>query len=429
MNRYHFFLGFIRVQADDSNYQARLRVKPVTNHCMSANATGWTQKRAIFFVFDGGTGVGHLRRLACLAKKLQGRFACLVVTGHRAAAHWFVPEECEYIHLPSWDSLLGSKARYWGREPFILLEEREAIRLRKDILRGVVEAFRPDVIFVDHLPLGMLGELEDIIKDAHCLKYLVTRGVLNETENPRLILGGKAYDYLKSCYDKVLVASDRKVFDFSRQYNISSEIGKKTIHTGYVVERVPKHLIERIREDRGLKSGDIWVVASAGGGQRGEGLIARCLELAGIYKDTMFDIVVGPRSRLPWGERHRTVIVRDNLHLHKELPHMPDLHASADLVISSGGYNSILETLQGNARILCFPNWKDQRDEQYHHAALLKKFVDVELSIDLSELPALFERAIASFDRYEQRDRRGELDFNGAANVQKIVLKDLGLSE
>src|SRR6266498_5474774 len=200
-----------------------------------------TQKRVIFFVFDGGTGVGHLRRLACIAKKLQGRFSCLIVTGHRVAAHWFVPEECEYIHLPSWDNLLESKARYWGRKPFILLDEREAIRLRQAILRGVVEAFEPDVIFVDHLPLGTREELADIIKNTRCVKYLVTRGVLNETENLRqLILGQKAHDYLKSYYNKILVASDRKVFDFSRQYNISSEIREKTVHTGYVVESVPQ---------------------------------------------------------------------------------------------------------------------------------------------------------------------------------------------
>ena len=69
---------------------------------MSVDKADETQTRAIFFVFDGGIGLGHLRRLACIAKRLQGRFSCLIVTGHRAAAHWFIPDECEYIHLPSW---------------------------------------------------------------------------------------------------------------------------------------------------------------------------------------------------------------------------------------------------------------------------------------------------------------------------------------
>ncbi|MFD2349662.1 hypothetical protein ACFSTC_10225 [Nonomuraea ferruginea] len=96
-----------------------------------------------------------------------------------------MPEECEYVHLPSWDSLLEDKARYWDRRPFVVLDEAGAVRLRKSILTAVVEAFEPDVIFVDHLPLGAGEELAEVIEDTRCLKYLVTRGVLNETANLR----------------------------------------------------------------------------------------------------------------------------------------------------------------------------------------------------------------------------------------------------
>jgi len=385
------------------------------------------QRRAIFFVFEGGTGVGHLRRLACIAKRLQGQFACLIVTGHRAAAQWFVPEECEYVHLPSWDSLLEPKARYWGRKPFLVTSEQDAVRLRRDILGAVVAAFRPDVIFVDHLPLGAHDELADVIKDTPCRKYFVTRGVLNETENlDRLILGGLAREYLMAHYDRVLVAADRRVFDFTNRYSISSEILKKTLHTGYVTDHIGQAMIQKTRENRGLKDGEIWVVASAGGGQMGEPLIESCLQLAGMHRDIVFDVVQGPRSRLPWEHRHDTVIVRDNLRLHKETFQMPYLNAAANLVICSSGYNSLLETLQGNARILCFPYRTDQRDEQYQHAICLKEFVNLDVSTDLSKLSALFEQAIESIRRYPGRhDRRDELDFNGAAAINDIVLSDL----
>ncbi|MEY2502864.1 MAG: hypothetical protein QOI07_3198 [Verrucomicrobiota bacterium] len=390
-------------------------------------AEGQGQKRAIFFVFEGGTGVGHLRRLARLAKQLQGRFSCLIVTGHREAAHWFVPAECEYIHLPSWDSLLGSKAQYWGRKPFLVVETKEAVRLRKRILRGVVEAFEPDVIVVDHLPLGAHDELADIVKTTPCLKYFITRGFLNESANLGLILEGKAKEYLEKYYHRILVTLDRKILDFPRFYGISSELSKKTISTGYVIERFPKHLIKQTRADRGVGDSDTWVVASAGGGQLGEALIERCLELAGKYRHIAFDIVLGPRSSLPWEDGRRSVIIRDNLRLSKQVPNMPYLNASADLVISSGGYNSLLEVLQGNARILCFPTWKDHRDEQYQHATCLKKFIDIEVSTDLSQLPKMFGRAVDSLRCLAQRDRREQLDFDGAALIEKILRADLGL--
>jgi predicted glycosyltransferase len=225
----------------------------------------------------------------------------------------------------------------------------------------------------------------------------------------------------------VFVASDRKVFDFSRQYNIAPGIRAKTIHTGYVIATVADDATKRTRDDRGLADGATWVVASAGGGQLGEALIEGCLDLARTHRDIAFDIVLGPRSSLPWADEHRSVVAEGNVRLHKETREMPYLHAGADLVISSGGYNSLLETLQGNARILCFPLRRDHRDEQYHHATCLKKFVDIDVSTELADLPTLFDRALAALRTGQPRDRRRELDFDGAASIERVVLDDLGL--
>jgi len=386
---------------------------------------GFAQRRAIFFSFDGGTGVGHLSRLARIAKRLQGRFACLLVTGHRPAAEWLIPDECEYVHLPSWDSLLESKSRYWGRAPFLSVDDDDAVRLRKGIIGGVVEAFRPDAIFVDHLPLGAHEELADVVRAADGLKYLVSRGIQNETEDlPKLILGGAARESMESHYHRILVAADPRVFDFTRQYDLSPAISRKTVHTGYVVDEVPPEIIRTTRADRGLASGDRWVVASAGGGQRGEELIAGCVRLASHHRDVVFDIVQGPRSSLPWQRGSATTMpIGDNVRLHRETRQMPYLHASADVVISTAGYNSLLETLQGNAKILCFPFRKDERDEQHRHAARLREFVDLEVSSEVSDLPTLFEKAIRSPG---PRDRRRDLDYGGAEFIERVVLDDLG---
>lgn len=396
---------------------------------MAVALAGVAQKRALFYVFDGGTGVGHLRRLCCIARQLQGRFACLIVTGHRAAAHWFVPEECEYVHLPSWDSLIETKAHYWGRKPFLALDKPAAVRLRSEILAGVVAAFQPDAIFVDHLPLGAEEELATILATTRARKYLVTRGVQNETEDlQRLIFGGKAQEYLKTQYDRIFVASDPRVFEFARAYDIAPEVRAKTVQTGYVSQPIAAAQIATTRADRGLRDGERWVVASAGGGQLGERLIEACIELAGAHPTIAFDVVMGPRSKLAWADPHRTFVDRGRLRLHKEVPHMPYLNASADLVISSAGYNTLLEAVQGQAEILCFPFRTDLRDEQYQHALRLKQFVHLELSTDVGELPALFGRALERLGPHRQADRRAELDLAGAARIEQIVAQDLGLT-
>jgi predicted glycosyltransferase len=386
------------------------------------------QKRALFYVFDAGTGVGHLRRLSAIAERLQGRFACLVVTGHRAAANWFVPEGCEYLRLPSWDGLIERRAGYWGRAPFLSAEREDALRLRREILKGAVRGFRPDAIFVDHLPLGAEEELAPILKAHPARKYLVTRGVLNETEDlRRLILGGRAHVFLKEHYHRILAATDPRVFDFSRQYNVDPSIRDKVVHTGYVAREIPIERIAEARAERGLAPEDLWVVASAGGGQAGEGLIEACIALAGQMPDIAFDIVAGPRSRLAWPDPLRETIVRGRMRLHRQTAQMQYLNAGADLVITSGGYNTLMETLRGNAHVLCFPIRKEHRDEQYQHALHLRKFMRLDVSTDLADLPGFFAAAVERLRRGECDDHRRKIDTAGAAAIECIVSRDLGL--
>lgn len=387
------------------------------------------QKRALFFVFDGGTGLGHLRRLSCIARALQGPFSCLIVTSHRAAAAWFVPPECEYVHLPAWDSLLAEKAAYWGRVPFLAVAPEGALDLRRRLLHGIVDAFRPDAMFVDHLPLGMRDELDSIVATTPCRKYLVTRGVQNETEDlAGLLLAGRAQEAVRRHYDRVLLAIDGRVFDFADRYRAFDDVAGKFSPVGYVLDPVPPGAAAACRKARGVREGHLWVVASAGGGQHGEALIAASCALARDYPAIAFDVVVGPRSRLPLAAVEEAAGSVTNLRLHVELADLPRLHAAADIVISSGGYNSLLESLQGPAQILCIPSRKSERDEQFTHAARLAKFAAIDVDLDVARLPAMFARAVAARRVGAPEDRRGALDFEGAAKIRRIALADAGLA-
>jgi predicted glycosyltransferase len=135
--------------------------------------------------------------------------------------------------------------------------------------------------------------------------------------------------------------------------------------------------------------------------------------------------VMGPRSSLSWEALQQTVGGRDRVRFHREVRDMPYLNVSADLVISSGGYNTLLEALQGNAHILCFPLRRSQRDEQYQHAARLQRFVKIDVSTDLQDLPDLFQKTIDSLSRGRCGDRRAELDLAGAQAIERTVLQDL----
>jgi predicted glycosyltransferase len=380
-------------------------------------------------VFDGGSGIGHLRRLARIAAAMQDRFSCLIMTGHDAAPQWLVPQGCEYLRLPSWDSLIRSKAAYWGRPPFLDLSLPEAARFRSTILEGAVRAFQPDVLFVDHLPLGAEAELGHILKHTRCRKYLVTRGLQNETEDlERLVLGGAALDSLRTDYDRIFSAIDPRVFDLSAQYGLPSEVVAKIDSVGYVA---PSAGIDRravTRAAHGVADDELWVVASAGGGQWGEPLVEACLDLAALHQEARFDIVIGPRSRLPVPAVSPEYRAGGRIRVHASCQSLADLHAAADVVITTGGYNTLLECIRGQARILCIPYRRDHRDEPFRHATLLGAHVDLKVENDLSHLPAMLENAIRECRAGPPIDRRAGLQMSGADRIAEIVLDDVGAS-
>lgn len=393
-----------------------------------SNRDASRQKRALFFVFDGGTGLGHLRRLSCIAKHLQGDFACLLVTGHRAAANWFVPAECEYVHIPAWDSLLADKAAYWGRIPFMEGSSDAATAFRRQMLQGIVDAFQPDVIVVDHLPLGMREELSSIIEKTPCLKYLITRAIQNETENlDQLLLSGPARHSIEYFYHRVFVAIDENIFDLCGRYPQFAELAHKFCNVGYVIEPVTASQISECRHARGISANDIWAVAGAGGGQHGEQLIEAACNLAPRFPLVTFDVVIGPRSNFSAAAFDDSSCQPRNLRLHRELPNLALMHAAADIVISSGGYNSLLEALQGKARIICVPSRKDERDEQYVHAASLSRYASIDVSINVNQLPVMFDRAVHAIAQAERSDGRQSLNIDGAARIKAIIENDLGM--
>lgn len=382
--------------------------------------------RVLFYVFDGGSGIGHLRRLARIAAAMQDRFSCLIVTGHDVGPGWMVPRGCEYVRLPAWDNLIPAKSAYWGRQPFLDVPLGEAVDLRRAILNGIVEGFKPDVLMVDHLPLGAHEELAPFIHGGIYRKYLVTRGVQNETEDlQRLVLGGAAVASLRENYTRIFSAIDQRIFDFAARYGLPEAIADKISSVGYVAPPISDAPRMRTRAARGVADGTLWVVASAGGGQWGEDLMQACLRLAELDTSIQFDIVLGPRSRLALSPDNAMSPDSGRVRLHASCANLAELHGAADLVITTGGYNSLLETLRGQARILCVPYRKDPTDEPVRHANCLKQHVDLQVDSDIARLPAMFDMAIKACRAGPAQDQRQDIDMDGANRIAQMVFNDL----
>ncbi|MBN9413688.1 MAG: hypothetical protein J0H12_07210 [Candidatus Paracaedimonas acanthamoebae] len=385
------------------------------------------QKKFLFFVSDGA-GLGHLHRMAKIAKALQKSASCLVVSGHRATS-WIVSEDCEYIHLPSFDSLLPNRARHWGRKPFMEFSTHdEIINFRKNLLKQVIETYSPDGIFTDYLPLGKFDEMAEIIESHSAKKYFIVRGILDDPNSIRgEILGGKGQRYLEEFYDKIFVTCDKKICDVVKEYKLNTILEKKLEYVGYVAELINLHDIEQTRLERGITSEQNWVVCSVGGGKAAEGLVQECINIAHDYPNILFDVIVGPRSN--YACEFKTAEYKDygNLRLHKENHYLKYLHASADIVICHGGYNSLVECLQGKAKIICYPTQDKPNSEQYIHSHRLAEFSNITTVTNYPDLKNIFKQAVKTLIFKGAFKEVSNLDFQGVEKIRNIVYKDLNI--
>ncbi|MCB9191194.1 MAG: hypothetical protein H6602_05990 [Flavobacteriales bacterium] len=384
------------------------------------------QKRLLFFVHDG-TGLGHLRRVSKIARKLQGLCSCLVVSGHRSAA-WIVPEECEYVHLPSLDSLFKYKAQYWNREPFLKVDKKEALEMRGVLLKSVFKAFNPDAIFVDFLPLGKNKELWEFINTTNSRKYFIMRGVMDHPSRVKDdVLREEGEKVLVENYDRILVTSDLRIVDVANEYGLDHRIVQKLIYTGYVSERLSQSTRLQVRKNRGIGLDEQWVVCSVGGGILGEKVVAKCIQIASQLPAIRFDIVAGPKSSLDTERLGQMEHPLSNVRVAKSVNDLALWHGSADVVVCAGGYNSIVESLEGSAHVLCFPTQLETNDEQFIHPRRLSGFAPVSLVSDLNEL---YDNIIWALTKksFGFGHARVNLDFNGLDKIKEIVYSDFNLS-
>ena len=358
-----------------------------------------------------------------MAKALQGDCAVLIVTGHRDAS-WLVSDECEFVHIPSLDSLDGLRSQEWDREPFWRNSSVKGRQLRGGIIESVVTNFRPDAIIVDYLPMGKNGELYELIEqNRHARCYLILRGVLDEPQRVQAaFLNPRARHLLETRYKRILVTADRRVIDLVSEYGFAAKIASKIEYTGYVVDLVSAkaRILARLR--RGIPPSAKWVVCSGGGGMEGEELVELVIGLTSRFPTTYFDLVLGPRSRS--GIDPELAAQGRRIRVRKQDAMLPTLHAAADVVICRGGYNSLVESVTGQGRIIVAP-FRGQGD-QYGHAARLSRFYPISIIDNMNTLEPELKNALTL-------DPPGTpaqaLNFHGLSNSRRIIMEDLTATE
>lgn len=376
----------------------------------------------------GMVGFGHIRRNASIAQALRAsalKPAIVMIAEAWQAGALPMPPGVDCVTLPALRKH-GAEA-YHAR--FLDLADGALVELRSRVIRSTIQAFEPNVLIVDHLPLGAAGELGSTLEyarqDGHTRCVLGLRDVLQDRttvqqrwSDPRYLRAVREY------YDAIWIYGDPAVFDPLHAYGLFEDVAAKVQFTGYLdqsarLEFAPPQtgtLIER------LPPGPI-ALCLVGGGNDGDTVAEAFIE-ADLPSDMTGVVVTGPympeerRQHLLQRARHRRVEVIEFL------PEPAVLVKRAERVVAMGGYNTMCEVLSFEKHALIVPRVKP-RPEQMIRAQRMRDLGLVEILYPDELTPAALS-AWLKRDLGPPPPSRRRVDLGGLTRIPTLLAGLLG---
>jgi predicted glycosyltransferase len=306
-------------------------------------------------------GLGHLRRTHNIAQEILARQpdARILVVADSPVAPFFTPiPGMTFLKLQTIVKV-GDSEWHSGSLPI-----EDAIDLRGQKIVDAYHEFQPDVISVDHMPLGALGELKPLIDTASEDKkppklVLGLRDVLDKPETIRDVwndLG--AYDYLER-YDSVLIYGCKDVYDAESAYDLTPH-ARNVTYCNYVTHSTEEQPAPSV-------DGEPFVLVMGGGG-------ADAFPLAKAFLDAMPQIlrtravralvITGPN--MPEAERDVLFAqaAGQPVEIETSVKEPALLLQRATAVVTMGGYNSLVEVLQWRKKALVVPRRAPSAEQQ-----------------------------------------------------------------
>ncbi|MEN5074412.1 glycosyltransferase [Isoptericola cucumis] len=316
-------------------------------------------RRRVAFYSHDTQGLGHVRRTSLLARAVVGADPdtdVLLLTGAAEATSLPLPERTEVVTLPriGKDPERGYGPRAWGGS----LDD--VVRVRAGVLDGALAAFRPDVLVVDKVPLGVGGELLPALRrlrrQGGTACVLGLRDVLDTPDVAvREWREQRSTSVIEQLFDEVWVYGDARVYDPLTEYALPPQVARRTVFTGYL--------------GRGRASStpvtpdDPYVLCLVGGGQDGAEL-AESFAAAPLPAGTRGVLVTGPYLPADVRDRlHDAARARDDLDVHAFVRDVVPLVEGASAVVTMGGYNSVCEVLASGRPALVVPRTRPRAEQ------------------------------------------------------------------
>lgn len=345
-------------------------------------------------------GLGHFRRCLKIAKALKINYpesSILLVTGQPQAERYLLPEGTDFIKLPAVVKV-GDNCY----QPRSLGGSFENIfELRQNLIFEALRTFQPHLLLVDHSPLGMKGEIKKTLLELKNQSHppsivLGLRDILDEPEKVCTVWESEGiYPVLDETYDRIFIYGSSEFFDPTSAYRFGEKAKSKTCFTGFISDGNPVSGPTRVKKRRFAKQK---ILLTIGGGEDGMEIVYNYLLMLKEFGDeikTTTTIVLGPFMQEKWKRMLNTEAVGLAVRFEEFLPELANHFEQADLVISMGGYNTVVEILSSARKALIIPR-VFPRKEQLLRAQRLSKLGLVNYISPMDLSPASLFEAVRS---------------------------------
>ncbi|WP_035239860.1 glycosyltransferase family protein [Desulfobacter vibrioformis] len=368
-------------------------------------------------------GMGHFFRTLEILKALKGHDIILVTGGKALPA--VIPAYIRKVSLPG---LMMDKAFSGLYSPVPGKNVNQIKGLRKKALMELVQAEQPDVFVVELYPFGRKAfsfELEPVLerlaKRSGCRVVCSVRDLLVEKKDTAAY-EARVVDRLNRYFNLVLIHSDPNLICLDQTFSRLDAIRIPIAYTGFVTpfpDRVRAHAIRK----KLLKGdADTLIVAGAGSGSVGQRLLrAAAAASPRLDSGSKTILVTGPymekEIRKELANQSSTA-----LRVFRFFQHFVDLLAAADLVLSMGGYNTLMNCLAAQTPCLALPF--DQNREQGLRIRSLGTSLGIQRLGPRDLSPDRLARRIKKMLAHPHtQGNRPDLD--GAARAARMILGDL----
>jgi len=378
----------------------------------------------VLFYCQHVLGIGHLVRSAEIVRALSRDDEVTFVSGGAPVDGFPFPRGVKLVQLPALQT----------GEEFGALEDcgsghtvEEVRELRVQRLLSLFDELRPDALVIELFPFGrkrFAFELIPLLERARSrseetLVACSLRDILVEKSDTAKH-EERVSRIVNSYFDLILIHSDPAFQELDETFHRVGDLHCEIQYTGLVRQEEPALTTVSMRFDTVPT-----IVASIGSGRyrHGQVLLESVIQAAGLLEEKIphrFRVFAGPFiPHEVYAALEQMARQPRNVEIEKYSPHFIERLKRADLSISMGGYNTIMNILATGVRSLVYPYTANDDLEQQIRARKLASLGVVELLHPEMLAAVVLAPKIAGM--LAKEPARFTFDMNGATNTARIL--------